>query len=190
MSAENEFLSTETPFMPDEKIEVSKAVVWLKQQRRWLLQMQQLHGINAAAIQRWLDLFDNECTCRGKQEHDSLSDVMQHFNDWLKIKTDRGRKTAKKEAKRENDPPGPPDYQKRWTMCQAELCQSVSPEEAAQTYALMRYELFNPKENYILIQVPSNEVFERLESNCVETLSLFINKYFGNCRLKYRITGK
>ena len=190
MSAENEFLSTETPFMPDEKIEVSKAVVRLKQQRRWLLQMQQLQGINAATIKRWLDVFDNECTCRGKQEHDSLSDVMQHFNDWLKIKTDRGRKAAKKEAKRENDPPGPPDYQKRWTMCQAELCQSVSAEEAAQTYALMRYELFNPKEKYLLIQVPSNEVFERLESNCVKTLSLFISKYFGNCRLKYRITGK
>jgi hypothetical protein len=186
MPTETVFMHTETPFLPDEKVGVRKAVEWLKQQRDWLLQMQQFHGIHAARIQQWLDLFVNECACRGKKEHESLSDVMQHFNDWLKYKTDPRRKGEKKNGR--NDTPNVPmDYQKQWMKCLAELCQSVSPEEAARTFGLMRFESFDTKAAVLLIQLPSNDVFERLEKDHVQTLSRLITKYFGNCKLKYRI---
>lgn len=101
MLTETEFLHTETPFEPDEKVETRKAVEWLKQQRSWLMQMQQLHGIHATNIQRWLDVFVNECTCRGKQEHASLSDVMQHFNDWLRYKTTSRSEKRNKDSRDE-----------------------------------------------------------------------------------------
>ena len=164
--------------VPGEKAEVRKAAEWLKQQRKWLLQMQQLHGIHAASIRQWLDLFVNECNCRGKQEHESLSDVMQHFNDWLKIKNGQRRKNTKKNGM--NDTPNePPDYRKQWMKCLAELCQSVSPEEASQTFSLMRFESFDPKKGVLIVQVPTNEVYERLEGNYVLQLGKFIAKYFS-----------
>lgn len=180
-----EFLHTETPKMPTGNVDVADAAGHLKRQRDWLLQMQQLHGIHASVLVNWLDVFVNECACRGKTEHESMSDVMQHFNDWLKIKVSQRKKASKKGAGEVS----PPDYQKRWTMCLAELCQSVSAEEASKTYSLMRYETYSPKERYLLVQVPSSEVYERLEKDCIKTLTKFVHKYFGSCQLKYRITG-
>ena len=188
MSAETGFPHTETPFMQDGKVEVDKAVEWLKKQRNWLLQMQQLHGIHAARIQQWLDLFVNECNCRGKQEHETLSDVMQHFNDWLKYKIDPRRKKEKKNGG-EGIPDVSKDYRKQWMKCLAELCQSVPPEEAAQTFSLMRFESFDPKTATLIIQVPTNDVYERLENDHVKTMGKFIIKYFGKARLSYRIFG-
>ena len=78
---ETAFVPTGSPPPEGEKIGVCEAVEWLKKQRDWLLQMQQMYGIDATALGKWLDLFVNECACRGKQEHESLADVMQHFND-------------------------------------------------------------------------------------------------------------
>lgn len=171
--------------MPTGNVDVADAAGHLKRQRDWLLKMQQLHGIHASVLVNWLDVFVNECACRGKTEHESMSDVMQHFNDWLKIKVSQRKKASKKGAREAS----PPDYQKRWTMCLAELCQSVSAEEASKTYSLMRYETYSPKERYLLVQVPSCEVYERLEKDCIKTLTKFVHKYFGSCQLKYRITG-
>ena len=188
MPTETVFMHTETPFLPDEKVGVRKAVEWLKQQRDWLLQMQQFHGIHAASIQQWLDLFVNECNCRGKQEHETLSDVMQHFNDWLKYKVDPRRKKEKKEG-RDGNSDESLDYRKRWLKCLAELIQSVPPEEAAKTFSLMRFESFDPKTATLIIQVPTYNVYERLENNHVKTMGKFITKYFGNAKLSYRIVG-
>ena len=94
--------------------------------------------------------------------------------------------TARK--KRHSEPPKePPDWRKRWTRCLAELCQSVSAEEAGQTFEQMRYENYDPDANFLLIQVPTKDVYERLERYCVPAMKKFITKYFGNARLKYRI---
>lgn len=183
---ETEFLHTETPFEPDEKVETRKAVEWLKQQRSWLMQMQQLHGIHTTNIQRWLDVFVNECTCRGKQEHTSLCDVMQHFNDWLRYKTTPPSGKRKKDSS-DDAQNAPLDYRKQWLKCISELCQSVSPEEAAQTFCLMRFESFDPKTATLLIQIPSNDLYERLENDHVTIIGELVNKYFGKCKLNYRI---
>ena len=84
-------------------------------------------------------------------------------------------------------PNEPPDYRKQWIKCLTELCQSVSPEEAKQTFSLMRFESFDPKEGLLIVQVPTNEVYEKLEGNYVSQLGKFIAKYFGKARLAYRI---
>ena len=181
-------VSTGPPPTGGEKVEVREAVQWLKKQRDWLLEMQRMYGIDATTLGKWLDSFVNECNCRGKQEHESLSDVKQHFNDWLKIKICQRRKNTKKNGM--NDTPNePPDYRKQWIKCLAELCQSVSPEEEKQTFSLMRFESFDPKEGLLIVQVPTNEVYEKLERDYVSQLSKFIAKYFGKARLGYRIIG-
>ena len=143
-------------------------------------------GIDNLALVERQHLFVNECNCRGKQEHETQSDVMQHFNDWLKYKIDPRRKKEKK-----NDGEGihdvPPDYRKRWLKCHAELCQSVSPEEASKTFSLMRFESFDPQAAKLIVQVPTNDVFERLEKDHVKTIGKFIAKYFGKARLAYSV---
>ena len=68
---------------PDGPLKVSDAVVFLRNDRDWQLQMQRKFKMEASFILRWLDSFVVDCDCRGKQEHESLSDVKQHFNDWM-----------------------------------------------------------------------------------------------------------
>ena len=51
----------------------------------------------------------------------------------------------------------------------------------------MRFESFDPKEGLLIVQVPTNEVYEKLEGNYVSQLGKFIAKYFGKARLAYRI---
>lgn len=181
--------STGPPPTGGEKVEVRETVQWLKKQRDWLLQMQQLHGIHANTLMQWLDMFVNECRCRGKLEHESVPDVMQHFNDWLKIKVGQSKKASGK-AQGTSSPCEPPDWRKRWTQCLAELCQSVSSEEAARTFSQMRYENFDQESRILLVQVPTTETYERLERSYVPVLEKFIRKYFGKASLQYRILEK
>ena len=117
-----------------------------------------------------------------------ICEILKHFNDWLKYKVDPRRKKEKKEG-RDGNTDVSLDYRKRWLKCHAELIQSVPPEEAAKTFSLMRFESFDPKTATLLIQVPTNDVYERLENDHVKTMGKFITKYFGNARLSYRIVG-
>lgn len=63
----------------------------------------------------------------------------------------------------------------------------MSPEEASKTFCLMRFESFDPQAAKLIVQVPTNDVFERLEKDHVKTIGKFIAKYFGKARLAYSV---
>ena len=161
-----------------------EGVELLKKDRDWLLQMQRKFGVKAGMLVRWLDSFSVDCDCRGKQEHESLADVKQHFNDWM-TKQKHNRTNGKKGAIKETSSLTP---QQLWIKCQAELCHAVSPEVSHLSFDVIRFERFDDSTSELFIQVPNKETYEYMEQNLVQVMSSIIPKYFGvNFKLKYRL---
>lgn len=162
-----------------------EGVELLKNDSAWLLQMQRKFGMDAQLLFRWLDSFVVDCDCRGKQEHESLSDVKQHFNDWMtKMKSSNsGRKKSGKQVIQSDTP------QQRWNRCYAELCHSVGDEIAKKSFAVVSFESFDTKTCNLYIRVPSREVYEYMEQNLVRTMNTILPKYFGNnVKLQYHLS--
>ena len=159
----------------DDPVDVQAVVDELKNDRDWLLSMQQRHGIEAQKVVGWLNAFVVECDCRGTRVHVDKSDVMRHFNDWLvkQIKPKRGDKGKA-------TGPTPPNYQELWVRAKAELCSCVSAEQSAATFDLMEYVGFNADKIKLVVSVPGKEVFHRLESKpYFGFLQVTLRKFFG-----------
>ena len=175
---------TEQDKMVDIPMTAREGIEVLKKDRDWLLQMQRKFGLEAGAIVRWLDNFSVDCDCRGKQEHESLADVKQHFNDWMTKQRPR-RTNGKKGAIEETSSL---TSQQLWIKCQAELCQAVSPEECRQSFDVIRFERFEVSTSKLFIQVPNKETYEYMEHHLVHVMSRIIPKYFGNnFKLQYHL---
>lgn len=167
----------------DGPITAADAVEILKADQKWLQQMQRRHSISIADIVRWLSSFVVECGCRGKEEHVSMSDFMQHFNDWLFKQKKLSKATGTKPRK---STPSVKEPLKCWQKCLVDLCNSVSSDVSRQSFELMSFESYS-EEGGLLIRIPSREVYERIEEN-VELLNRLLQKHFGSCvTLKYRI---
>ena len=170
--------------MEDIPMLAKEGVELLKKDRDWLLQMQRKFGVKASMLVRWLDSFSVDCDCRGKQEHDSLADVKQHFNDWMTKQ--KPKRTAGKKGGIEDT--SSLTSQQLWIKCQAELCHAVSPEVSHLSFDVIRFESFNKSTSELFIQVPSKDTYEYMEQNLVQVMSSIIPKYFGtNFKLKYHL---
>lgn len=169
----------------DGPLTVSSAVNLLKADRDWLLQMQRKFRLESDQILRWLDSFVVDCDCRGKQEHEDLADVKQHFNDWMaKMLSGGNMKKSKKGAVRT----GVPTVQERWVQCKAELCRAVSADVAGKSFDLVRFMSFDPSVNELLLEVPGRETCEFMEAHLVNVMSAVMPKYFGSqIQLKYHV---
>ena len=146
----------------------------LKHDRDWKLQMQRKFGLDAGTIVCWLDGFVLDCDCRGKQEHESLSDIKQHFNDWM-------TKQVKKPSGKKGDTPvvQSPTFIQRWNKCQAELCQSVSADVSRKSFERLLFESFIKDTGELYVQVPDKETYKFIETNLTPIMSRIIPKYFG-----------
>lgn len=183
-SLRSESSSTTTSTWGKSTLTAKEGVELLKKDRDWLLQMQRKFGLEAGMIIRWLDSFSVDCDCRGKQEHENLADVKQHFNSWM-IKQKSQRVNSKKGDVEESPSLTP---QQRWIKCQAELCHAVSPEISRQSFDVIRFESYDSSISELIIKVPSKETRDYMENNLVQVMSSIIPKYFGvNIKLKYRI---
>ena len=161
-----------------------EGVELLKKDRDWLLQMQRKFGLDAGSLVRWLESFSVDCDCRGKQEHENLADVKQHFNDWMskqKPKRNGGKKGA-------DDDSAPLTSQQRWNKCHAELCHAVSPEVSCLSFDVIHFERFDDSTSELFIQVPNKETYKYMEHHLVDVMSRIIPKYFGaNFKLQYHL---
>ena len=180
---DTDFETFEVPMTADE------ALVLLKQDREWLLQMQRKHGIEAKLIVRWLDSFVCDCFCRAKMKHENIADVKQHFTDWL---SKQGKPKEKGSKKNQKKPAGgsqnePMNYFTVWTRCQAELCCAVSAQESAKAYDKIRFESFDPDSRVLLLQIPDEQVYQYLEAPNLTLFRKMLRKYFGCFELRYRV---
>ncbi len=160
---------------PDAPLTAVQGAELLKNDRDWLLQMQRKFKLEAGCIVRWLDSFVVDCDCRGKQKHESLADVKQHFNDWMQknAKSKSGGQGKKGAAPQGTSP------EKLWISCQAELCKSVSEDVSRQSFDLLNFQRFDPETKTLTLKIPSKETYEYIEGNLVSLLAKVVRKYFG-----------
>lgn len=161
----------------------AEGVEILKSDDDWLLQIQRKFAIDKSMIMRWLDSFCCDCDCRGKQTHEGLADVKQHFNDWLSKMLNS--KSNKKTCKGIGSNPSP---EQRWVRCQAELCRSVDDDTAKQIFEGLKYLDFDARLSSLLLGVPDRQSYEYIERHYVDAMTDVLRRHFGgNIKLSYRI---
>ena len=175
---EKDGIDYDTPMTANEGVEI------LKVDRDWLLQIQRKFAIEQETIIRWLDSFCVECDCRGKQQHENLADIKQHFNDWMAKQTNPknvGKKTCKKDQ-----PAMTPE--KIWLRCQAELSKSTNDEIAKQAFSCLKFENFDVKSSVLLLDIPNRKSRDYIEEKFINTITKVLQKHYGgNIILQYRI---
>jgi len=162
-------------------------VALLKQDSDWLQQMQRRHGISSDVIVQWLDSFVVECDCRGKQEHEDLDDVKQHFNDWLQKQKKLAKSGHGKQVKNISKAVDHHDHQKVWQQCYSEFLQAVSSEDQRHLINKLGFESYDGSKKTILLTLPSREDYDIFEEQLSSTFSRFLKKYFGTVTLNYRL---
>lgn len=175
---EKDGIDCDIPMTANEGVEI------LKNDRDWLLQIQRKFAMEKATIIHWLDSFCCDCDCRGKQTHESLADVKQHFNDWLPKMLNSncgGKKGRKKEAVSYTP-------EQRWVRCQAELCRSVDDDTAKQAFGCLKFQYYDADSSCLLLGVPDRQSCEFIEEKYIKTMTDVLCRHFGgNIKLSYRI---
>ena len=167
----------------DDPMTANEGVGILKTDKDWLLQVQRKFALDKSIILGWLDSFCNDCNCRGKQQHENLADVKQHFIDWMskQLNSKNNKKTCKEKVIKITP-------EKIWLRCQAELSQSVSDEITKQTIESLIFENYDAKSSILLLDIPNRKCSEYIEENCITTLTKVLQKHFGkNIKLNYRL---
>ena len=62
-----------------------EAVDQMKKNTPWIEAVCMRHHLSRVTLMQRLDEFALDCECRGKPEHESMSDVQGHFCNWLLI---------------------------------------------------------------------------------------------------------
>lgn len=170
----------------DEGISAKDGVRLLMEDRDWMLQIQRKFRKEPAVITQWLDSFVVDCDCRGKQQHQDLSDVKQHFNDWMtKMMNGKGSGGGKRDKHSQTV-----TIKERWIQCKAELQKAVSADVSAKSFDLMELFSFDESKKSLIIQIPSKDVYEFVEDNLVKVMSSYLLKYFGKIQLSYHVINK
>jgi hypothetical protein len=168
-------------FMDAETVKAADVIEDLKRNRDWLLQMQRRFGLPSEKIIAWLTSFNVECNCRGTQVHIDQSDVMRHFNDWLKkqIKPAKGTK---------NHQGQPVNYATFWNRAHAELCLSVSPDLSRKSFDLVRFCGYQESPPVLSLQIPAG-IYDILETEpCISKMSEILTRYFDlNVKIQYHL---
>lgn len=167
----------------DNPLSAREGVKALKSDRDWLLQMQRKFGLDSGLLFRWLDSFVVDCDCRGKQQHDCLTDIKQHFNDWM---TKQQKKAPVRKGVRHTD--ATLTLEQRWNKCYAELCHSVSADVSGKSFDLVRFLSFVESTSELHLLVPDKETYDFMEANLVSVMNRVLPKYFGSSvRLSYHL---
>ena len=150
----------------------------------WIKQMVERHKMPTENIIGWLYTFVGDCICRGKEEHESLSDFKQHFNDWLFRQEENYAKKMKDGSK----PVPPISSFQLWQLAKKELSNVVNPEVAKKSYDVVKFQNYDPSSGRLLLSLPDNDTYEYMEANLVDNMKSILPKYFGRqVKLNYQL---
>lgn len=106
VSAAHEIKDDTIPVSPSNKyahtMSVSQEVEQLKSEDLWLDQLQVLHNMDKEVLRERLDAFCLQCKADGKEQHSSLQDAKQHFNNWLRKTAVQNNTNSDDKDKRRN----------------------------------------------------------------------------------------
>ena len=176
--------------LESDEIIAADAAELLKKDGQWISQMVRRHKMSAEYIIEWLDSFVCECSCRGKEGHESLSDFKQHFNDWL-FKQEKLAADGKKKSSKCTKPATLSDPGQLWKLSLEEITKSVGSDGKAKVYDNVSFLNYDTSSKVILLGVPNKETYDYIEANFAQKMGRVLPKYFGcGFKLNYKILGK
>lgn len=149
----------------------------------WVRCMQQLYGFaNKETLYMALDLFLTNLKCRKEAVPSSLDAFLDYFCNWYKRNASRLKARLKAPASLEN-------YgMVLWGKCMSAFEKIVSESVFTSIFRQLAFESYDETAKMLLLTLPSRQIYEKLEANYIETLSLVLNKFFGKgIQLRYRI---
>ncbi len=121
MSSETPEMSSETPtkenrknnnkiiISPSSTTRTQEAVRQIRKNQTWMEAVCMRHHLDKDELSTHLDEFALDCECRGKPEHESLSDVQSHFCNWLLIRL-REQQAPLRQSSRQSTVPQQSSY--------------------------------------------------------------------------------
>ena len=149
----------------------------------WVRCMQQLYGFaNKETLYMALDLFLTNLKCRKEAVPSSLDAFLDYFCNWYKRNASRLKARLKAPASLKN-------YgMVLWGKCMSAFEKIVSESVFTSIFRQLAFESYDETAKMLLLTLPSRQIYEKLEANYIETLSLVLNKFFGKgIQLRYRI---
>lgn len=149
----------------------------------WVRCMQQLYGFaNKETLYMALDLFLTNLKCRKEAVPSSLDAFLDYFCNWYKRNASRLKARLKAPASLKN-------YgMVLWGKCMSAFEKIVSESVFTSIFRQLAFESYDETAKMLLLKLPSRQIYEKLEANYIETLSLVLNKFFGKgIQLSYRI---
>lgn len=149
----------------------------------WVRCMQQLYGFaNKETLYMALDLFLTNLKCRKEAVPSSLDAFLDYFCNWYKRNASRLKARLKAPASLKN-------YgMVLWGKCMSAFEKIVSESVFTSIFRQLAFESYDETAKMLLLTLPSRQIYEKLEANYIETLSLVLNKFFGKgIQLSYRI---
>lgn len=149
----------------------------------WVRSMQQLYGFaNKEILYMALDLFLTNLKCRKEAVPSNLDAFLDYFCNWYKRNASRLKARLKAPASLKN-------YgMVLWGKCMSAFEKIVSESVFTSIFRQLAFESYDETAKMLLLTLPSRQIYEKLEANYIETLSLVLNKFFGKgIQLSYRI---
>lgn len=149
----------------------------------WVCSMQQLYGFaSKETLYTALDLFLTNLKCRKEAVPSSLDAFLDYFCNWYKRNASRLKARLKASDSLKN-------YgMVLWGKCMSAFEKIVSESVFTSIFRQLGFESYDATAKMLLLTLPSKLIYEKLESNYIETLRLVLNKFFGKgIQLRYRI---
>ena len=145
--------------------------------------MQQLYGFSSKeTLYTALTLFLANLKCRKEVVPSSLDAFLDYFCNWYKRNASRLRVQLKSSIPLKNYGIA------LWGKCMSAFEKIVSERIFTSIFKQLSFESYDATAKMLLLKLPSKLIYEKLESNYIETLRLVLNKFFGKgIQLRYRI---
>ena len=149
----------------------------------WVCSMQQLYGFSSKkTLYTALTLFLANLKCRKEVVPSSLDAFLDYFCNWYKRNASRLRVQLKVSTPLKNYGIA------LWEKCMSAFEKIVSERIFTSIFKQLSFESYDETTKTLLLAIPNKQLYEKLESSYIETLSIVLQKFFGKgVELLYRI---
>lgn len=149
----------------------------------WVCSMQRLYGFsNKETLYTALSLFLENLKCRKEDVPRTLEVFLDYFCNWYK------RNEKKLQAKLKTQTSSKGLAEALWDKCMSAFGKIVDDSVLSSVFKRISFESFDKVSKTLLLSLPNKTIYETLENDYLQTMSVVLQKFFGTgVRLNYRI---
>lgn len=149
----------------------------------WVKSMQRFYGFpSKETLYTALTLFLENLKCRKEEVPETLAAFLDYFCNWYK------RNERKLQGKLKAQTPTKDLSEVLWGKCMSAFEKIVDDNILVSVFKRISFESFDKASQTLLLSLPSQKIYETLETDHLQTMTVVLRKFFGTgVRLNYRI---